>query len=82
MWPIDAITGKAPDGHFVRDIIIFQGPRTGGFVAKGFIFEAPDFTSAASSELNTFQEQLSTSVWIRFLVARFSGGAIAAPQSQ
>ena len=60
MWPIDAITGKAPDGHFVRDLIIFQGPRTGGFVAKGFIFEAPDFTSAASSELNTFQEQLST----------------------
>ena len=52
MWPLDAIVETAPNGHFVRDLLVFNGLNTGGFVSKGFLFEAPDFNNAQVSELN------------------------------
>lgn len=59
MWPLDAIVETAPNGHFVRDLLVFNGLNTGGFVSKGFIFEAPDFNNAQVSELNEFQDQIA-----------------------
>jgi hypothetical protein len=50
---------KAPNGHFVNDLIVFNGLNEGGYVSKGFIFEPPDLTNAQVSELNDFQDQLS-----------------------
>jgi len=49
----------APDGHFLRGMIVFGGLRAGGSVAKGFIFDPPDLANAAISELNAFQNQLA-----------------------
>ncbi len=49
----------APNGHFLRDMIVFDGLRKGGHVAKGFIFEPPDLMNAAPAHLNEFQDQLS-----------------------
>ncbi len=40
-------------------MIIFGGLRKGGHVAKGFIFEPPDLTTAAPAHLNEFQDQIS-----------------------
>src|SRR5438045_4063255 len=47
-----------PNGFFVRDLIIFNHLRLGGYVAKGFVFEAPDLTNSPASDLNDFQDQL------------------------
>jgi len=49
----------APNGFFIRDLLVFKGLQKGGYVSKGFVFEAPDFSNASASELNTFQQQLS-----------------------
>ncbi|MEI6715758.1 MAG: TraC family protein [Verrucomicrobiota bacterium] len=59
MWPIDSILEAAPDGYFVRDLLVFNGLNAGGFVSKGFLFESPDFNNAQVSELNEFQDQLA-----------------------
>ena len=50
---------KAPNGHFVNDLIVFNGLNEGGCVSKGFIFEPADLTNAQIGELNDFQDQLS-----------------------
>src|ERR1039458_3200532 len=49
----------APNGYFVRDLIVFNGLRQGCFVSKGFIFEPPDLDNAQVSDLNEFQDQIS-----------------------
>ena len=49
---------RAPNGFFVRDLILFNQLRRGGYVAKGFVFEAPDLTNSPIADLNDFQEQL------------------------
>src|ERR1700692_1927518 len=49
---------RAPNGFFVRDLIVFNLLRRGGYVAKGFIIEAPDLTSSQVADLNDFQDQL------------------------
>ncbi|PYJ85231.1 MAG: hypothetical protein DME22_09925 [Verrucomicrobia bacterium] len=48
----------APNGYFVRDLIVFNHLRRGGYVSKGFIFEAPDLLNSPASDLNAFQDQL------------------------
>src|SRR2546430_16449363 len=48
----------APNGYFVRDLIVFNHLRRGGYVSKGFIFEAPDLLNSPGSDLNGFQDQL------------------------
>ena len=50
---------KAPNGFFLRDLIVFNGLSHHGSVSKGFIFQPPDLTNAQISELNEFQEQIS-----------------------
>jgi hypothetical protein len=49
---------RPPNGFFVRDLILFNQLRRGGYVSKGFIFEAPDLTNSPIADLNDFQEQL------------------------
>src|SRR6266571_73200 len=49
---------RAPNGYFVRDLIVFNHLRRGGYVSKGFIFEAPDLLNSPASDLNAFQDQL------------------------
>jgi hypothetical protein len=49
---------RAPNGFFTRDLIVFNHLRRGGYVAKGFIFEAPDLTNSPIADLNDFQDQL------------------------
>ena len=49
----------APDGHFIRDLVVFNGLRQGSFVSKGFIFEPPDLDNAQISDLNEFQDHIS-----------------------
>jgi len=49
----------APDGYFIRDLLVFNGLRQGGVVSKGFIFEPPDLDNAQISDLNEFQDQIS-----------------------
>jgi len=49
---------RAPNGFFVRDLIVFNHLRRGGYVSKGFVFQAPDLTNSPISDLNDFQEQL------------------------
>ncbi|HWN96569.1 MAG TPA: hypothetical protein VNT99_16185 [Methylomirabilota bacterium] len=49
---------RAPNGFFVRDLIVFNHLRRGGYVAKGFVFEPPDLTNSPVADLNDFQEQL------------------------
>src|SRR6266487_395740 len=49
---------RAPNGYFVRDLIVFNHLRRGGYVSKGFVFEAPDLLNSPASDLNTFQDQL------------------------
>jgi hypothetical protein len=48
----------APNGFFVRNLIVFNLLRRGGYVAKGFVFEAPDLTNSQVADLNDFQDQL------------------------
>lgn len=50
---------NAPNGYFIRDLIVFNGLSQGGYVSKGFIFQAPDLTNVQVSELNSFQDQIS-----------------------
>ena len=50
---------RPPNGFFVRDMILFNHLRRGGYVAKGFVFEAPDLTNSPIADLNEFQDQLS-----------------------
>ena len=59
MWPIDSIVEQSPNGHFMRDLLIFNGLNAGGFASKGFIFEPPDLNNAQIGELNEFQDKLS-----------------------
>ena len=42
----------------MRDLMVFNHLRRGGYVAKGFVFEAPDLTNSPIADLNDFQEQL------------------------
>src|SRR5687768_4027040 len=49
---------RPPNGFFVRDLIVFNHLRRGGYVAKGFIFETPDLTNSPVTDLNAFQDQL------------------------
>ena len=49
---------RPPNGFFVRDLILFNHLRRGGYVAKGFVFEPPDLTNSPIADLNEFQEQL------------------------
>jgi hypothetical protein len=49
---------RAPNGFFVRDLMVFNHLRRGGFVSKGFILEAPDLTNSPIADLNQFQDQL------------------------
>jgi hypothetical protein len=49
---------RPPNGFFVRDLMLFNQLRRGGYVAKGFVFEAPDLTNSPIADLNDFQEQL------------------------
>src|SRR5947208_9305668 len=49
---------RAPNGYFIRDLIVFNHLRRGGYVSKGFVFQAPDLTNSPISDLNDFQEQL------------------------
>jgi len=49
---------RPPNGFFVRDLIVFNHLRRGGYVSKGFAFEAPDLTNSPIADLNDFQEQL------------------------
>src|SRR5438874_8433075 len=48
----------APNGFFIRDLIVFNHLRRGGYVSKGFIFEAPDLLNSPASDLNAFQDEL------------------------
>src|SRR5271157_1922153 len=49
---------RSPNGFFVRDLMVFNHLRRGGYVAKGFVFEAPDLTNSPVADLNDFQDQL------------------------
>src|SRR5580658_9085922 len=49
---------RPPNGFFIRDLILFNHLRRGGYVSKGFVFEAPDLTNSPIADLNDFQEQL------------------------
>src|SRR6266511_4035123 len=49
---------RAPNGYFVRDLIVFNHLRRGGSVSKGFVFEAPDLLNSPASDLNAFQDEL------------------------
>jgi hypothetical protein len=49
---------RAPNGFFIRDMMIFNHLRRGGYVSKGFVFEAPDLTNSPAADLNDFQDQL------------------------
>jgi hypothetical protein len=50
---------SAPNGYFVRDLIVFHGLRKGCYVSKGFLIEPADLSSAAPAHLNAFQDQLT-----------------------
>ena len=49
---------NAPNGYFIRDLIVFNGLSQGGYVSKGFILQPPDLTNVQISELNSFQDQI------------------------
>ncbi len=49
----------APNGYFIRDLIVLHGLRKGCYVSKGFIIEPPDLSAAAPEHLNAFQDQLA-----------------------
>jgi hypothetical protein len=49
---------RAPNGFFANDLILFNSLRRGGYIAKGFVFEAPDLTNSPIADLNEFQDQL------------------------
>jgi type IV secretion system protein TrbE len=49
----------APNGYFIRDLIVLHGLRKGCYVSKGFLIEPPDLSAAAPEHLNAFQDQLA-----------------------
>jgi hypothetical protein len=49
----------APNGYFIRDLIVLHGLRKGCYVSKGFVIEPPDLSAAAPEHLNAFQDQLA-----------------------
>ncbi|MBL9127703.1 MAG: hypothetical protein JNL97_08650, partial [Verrucomicrobiales bacterium] len=49
---------RAPNGYFVRDLLVFTHLRRGGYVSKGFVLEAPDLSNSPTSDLNAFQDEL------------------------
>ncbi len=49
---------RAPNGHFIRDLLVFSHLRRGGHVSKGFVLEAPDLSNSPTSDLNAFQDEL------------------------
>lgn len=49
---------RAPNGFFVRGLLVFGSLRRGGYVSKGFSLEAPDLSNSPISDLNLFQERL------------------------
>ncbi|MBI3408724.1 MAG: hypothetical protein HY040_10245 [Planctomycetes bacterium] len=49
---------RPPNGYLVRDLIVFNHLRRGGYVAKGFVLEAPDLTNSPIADLNDFQDQI------------------------
>jgi hypothetical protein len=49
---------RAPNGFFVRGMMVCNQLWRGGYVSKGFIFEAPDLTNSPVADLNDFQDQL------------------------
>lgn len=55
---LDSISATAPNGFFLRGLIVFGDLRAGSSVAKGFVFEPPDLANASHAELNAFQQQL------------------------
>jgi len=46
---------RAPNGFFVRNLIVFNLLRRGGYVAKGFVFEAPTSPIARSPTSTIFR---------------------------
>jgi hypothetical protein len=50
---------QAPNGFFVRNLIVYGGLDKGGVVAKGYVFEAPDLQNADAGELNGFHDQIN-----------------------
>ena len=49
---------SAPNGYFVRDLVVFHGLRKGCHVSKGFVVEPPDLSAGAPEHLNASQDQL------------------------
>ncbi len=49
---------EAPDGWFVRDMILFGSPESGGLAARGFRLERPDLRGASFEQLNAQQDQV------------------------
>lgn len=58
----------APEGRFVRGMMVFGAPERGGIVAKGFRLERPDLRGASFAALHAMQEQ------VRALLALLSPG--------
>lgn len=58
----------APDGRFVKDMIVFGSPERGGLVARGYRLDRPDLRGASHERLNAFQDQ------VRGLLAQLSQG--------
>ncbi len=50
---------SAPNGYFLRDLIVLDGLRKGCHVSKGFLIEPADLSAAAPKHLNAFQDQLA-----------------------
>lgn len=50
---------SAPNGYFLRDLVVFHGLRNGCHVSKGFIVEPADLSAAAPEHLNASQDQLA-----------------------
>src|SRR3989442_1378016 len=48
---------RAPNGFFIRDMMIFNHLRRGGYVSKGFIFEAPDLQNSPAADLTISQDK-------------------------
>ncbi|MBV9010151.1 MAG: hypothetical protein JO354_13460 [Verrucomicrobia bacterium] len=50
---------SAPNGYFVRDLVVFYGLRKGCHVSKGFVIQPPDLSTASPELLNASQDQLA-----------------------
>src|ERR1700719_4714884 len=57
--PLPIMFESAPNGYFVRDLVVFHGLRKGCYVSKGFVVEPADLSSAAPEHLNASQDQLA-----------------------